>query len=507
MVADSRAGIVTSDRRFYGVAIPLVAATFWLLPIRSSLWLDETGTYFIVKDGLGTAVRRSLEFGVTSPLYAVVAWLTTKFVPHSEVGLRFPSLIAAGVAVFLLFRLACRLFGEMAGWISSAVFVSVGLVAFAAGDARPPALALTFLLGSALLLCRWVDEGSAKHAVGWALLATLAVYFQYLFLLAVAAQIPYAYSRLRSRSSLRSFAFGFLIFCLALSPALPVLLSVLRRRSLLALPDPVVVGALFSAIIPWSILAGSTLGLVLGRLTAPLRTHPRQSAGEGQWLLVICWLVGPPILLFVSARFFGLKAFTGRYFVMVVPALSLGLGSLLSRIEPARARRIVVATVLAAGLVTGVTTKHLQPQLHYGPIQSLSGSPGVEWNWRHLATVVNQVGGSDQDVLMDAGFAEGNSIQWLRDPRKAEWLLAPSFFYPISGRLFPVPHEVDENTARYMEGLVRSRLLKDSSFVLVTRSPISPVRAWLQGRLGKDGPSSRTVWGTGGTWVVLFSTA
>ncbi len=58
--------------------------TFWLLlaftlalacvPIGSSLWLDETETYWIVDGPLSEVVKRSQLWGGQTPLYYFIAW-------------------------------------------------------------------------------------------------------------------------------------------------------------------------------------------------------------------------------------------------------------------------------------------------------------------------------------------------------------------------------------------------------------------------------------------------
>ena len=40
----------------------------WLLPLSSSLWLDETLTWWVIKDGAGHAIGRAFTYQ-QSPLY------------------------------------------------------------------------------------------------------------------------------------------------------------------------------------------------------------------------------------------------------------------------------------------------------------------------------------------------------------------------------------------------------------------------------------------------------
>ena len=53
-----------------GAAIVLL----WFGLITSSFWLDETGTWWIVKDGPAQAIHRALQWSGQSPFYYLTAW-------------------------------------------------------------------------------------------------------------------------------------------------------------------------------------------------------------------------------------------------------------------------------------------------------------------------------------------------------------------------------------------------------------------------------------------------
>src|SRR5690242_13579321 len=82
---------------FLGSLIVMVAAGMWLVPLRSSLWLDETGTYWLIKDGVPSIIHRTFDFQGQSPLYYLIAWASNRLFPRSEIALRLPSTI--GIAI------------------------------------------------------------------------------------------------------------------------------------------------------------------------------------------------------------------------------------------------------------------------------------------------------------------------------------------------------------------------------------------------------------------------
>jgi hypothetical protein len=147
----------------------------WLLPLRRSLWVDEAGTYWTIKDGLQETVHRALRYQGQSPLYYFLTWLTLAAGERSEWTLRLPSILAAGGAAFLLYRLEVLLFDRQTGLMAVIAFVGLRRVVFAATNARPYALGL-------LLVRRrsWEEAFAARSAelalgVTWSVTATMVL--------------------------------------------------------------------------------------------------------------------------------------------------------------------------------------------------------------------------------------------------------------------------------------------------------------------------------------------
>ena len=60
--------------RWLAILTAVVIVSLWLMPLSSSLWLDELGTWWVVKDGAGDAIDRALTFHGQSPLYYLIVW-------------------------------------------------------------------------------------------------------------------------------------------------------------------------------------------------------------------------------------------------------------------------------------------------------------------------------------------------------------------------------------------------------------------------------------------------
>src|ERR1039458_2325802 len=135
-------GEIMSDHektsRFYGILIAIVVVDLWILPIRSSFWLDETATFWVIKDGLANLLQRSMDWAGQSPLYYLTAWLALAAGGRHEWVLRLPSLIALTIAAWLLVR-----------WLDT------GFARYAAGD--------HYLFGPVLVVIAFYAVWRALH--------------------------------------------------------------------------------------------------------------------------------------------------------------------------------------------------------------------------------------------------------------------------------------------------------------------------------------------------------
>ncbi len=100
----------------------------WAPHLAHSLWLDETLTYWVVKDGLWNAVTRGVQFQ-SQPAYYIVIWLCTRIRGASEIALRLPSLVSVLAACAAFARLGTRLTGDREfGLLGGFVFATTAVV-------------------------------------------------------------------------------------------------------------------------------------------------------------------------------------------------------------------------------------------------------------------------------------------------------------------------------------------------------------------------------------------
>ncbi|MGA3019999.1 MAG: glycosyltransferase family 39 protein, partial [Bryobacteraceae bacterium] len=145
----------------------LLAFVFAARAIASSLWLDETATYWVVKDGLRDVLTRCWEWTGASAPYDLLAWFSSFLTPVTgiEPALRLPSLVAMAIATVLVYQLGRYIADRRTGLLGAVAFLCIHPVAFAAIYARPYALGLALLVASMLYFLKWLDSPRRLYAV------------------------------------------------------------------------------------------------------------------------------------------------------------------------------------------------------------------------------------------------------------------------------------------------------------------------------------------------------
>lgn len=490
-MADARSETQRLDR-YLLLVLAIGIGFLWIWPLGSSFWLDETITGWITQGNFFDTIHRSLNFQAISPLYYVVAWMARELLGGSEVALRIPSALAAGGTTILVYRLGRRLIDRDAGLIAAVVFATSFGGSYAAGDARPYAMALLVLTAFTLALIRWLDTGRWQWAAATMALGALVGYVHYLFLAAMPAHALYAWLRVRSerrisRLRLLILAMGVAIL---LVPMLPHLVSTAHRRDLLSLPSFGSIGAVLISFMPPFLLVGCLVGVALAsiqdRLSASLPTFERKAA-----IFAAVWAVSPPILLTIASHVLGAGVFAPRYLLSSLPAQCLIAATAIRGISPRGARRVVVVTVVIVSF------------LSIGVLQHTDDVGWVE-QWREAISHANEIATPAVPMLVDPGLAESRDITLVRDPTWMPYLLAPVRFYPTDVRPVLLPPGTNASERAYLEAVVRNHLTQVNGFVLLVNNSDALV-SWIEARTAPLGFVDVHVWDFGDLKVVQFA--
>ena len=188
-------------QRFIWALIALVILSLWVRPMVSSLWLDELGTWWVIKDGWGAMVHRSLAFQGQSPFFYSIEWAVRSALGRSEWILRLPSLAAAAGTLVFVYRLAARWFDRETGRLSVLTLAAIASFAFAASDARPYAIATFGCVAATWQMERWLEDPNVRSAVPYGLLIVLTLWTHYLFFLVFVAHLVYVIYRMRAATT------------------------------------------------------------------------------------------------------------------------------------------------------------------------------------------------------------------------------------------------------------------------------------------------------------------
>ena len=108
-------------------------------------------------------------------------------------------------------------------------------------------------------------------------------------------------------------------------------------------------------------------------------------------------------------------------------------------------------------------------------------------------------------VLVASGFVEATDPKALEDPRLRDVLFAPLQMYPLSGKLIRLPYRLNEESAKYVEGVLPALEQEDRFVLVVHRSQGLPFELWLRGRLAPEGFRPESLGDFGSVAVFRFS--
>ena len=112
-------------------------------PLTRSLWVDEAGTYWMVRGGPFAAMERTSHWPGQSILFSAITSLFClgPSSPLRDLLLRVPALIGGAAACYFIYRFAEDMFGRGAGRIGAVLFAFNPATVELATQARPYSLA------------------------------------------------------------------------------------------------------------------------------------------------------------------------------------------------------------------------------------------------------------------------------------------------------------------------------------------------------------------------------
>ena len=456
------------------VLIALAAATIlcmWVLPLRSSLWLDELVTYWSAYKGVLGAIFRSQAWPGQNIPYMVMVAAAMKVGGHSEIVLRLPSLAAALLTAWLLFRLGERFLDREAGLLAVVIFTCLHEIARdAAANARPYSIALLLAVAAVLQLVRWIDTHRRRTLAGFVLAAAAIPYFHYLFASMYLVFLVYGIYeyRVEHRVRLRELIAAAGFIAVLLSPLVWDFLHVHRATSQVSFAGTPEAPLLLDAFMPQALAASVFLAAVASWIAWRNNIQVSGELPSSAKVLLGSWLTIPILFSFVVARLTPMKIFVPRYYLVSFAALALILGCAIRMLLAPRVR-IVLAAFMVLGSVVTYSGYHL------------TLSPHRE-NWRAAAQLVRSADVQPTTpVLVRVGLIETRNVHWPVDIDRDSPLLCPLSKYPVPGRVILLPYVIDDQSKAYLRQITSQVLDHSDRFVLMARGENVDFIAWAQG--------------------------
>jgi len=413
---------------FLMLTLACCTVRLWIMPLGSSFWVDEMGTYFVVHHGANDPSLRVVP-QVAASIYFVLPMLAEKIAGFSEVGYRFFSVVSLAGALAAIGWLAARLIHPQAAWfVVFAAMTSRGFN-YQAADARPYALGTFVLAISALFLVRWLDSGRWRDALLFAAAASLLWWVHLIFwpfYLVFAVYTGFRVLRNQTRAGwLQATAVCALIGCATLPVALRAVALLHEASAHVIVPRPGF-GELLSILKVKALLLACAAAFLLSR--ALKWTVPKTARISGASLaLILSWWLIDPGCLFAFSWIAGDSVFLARYLALALPGVALTAGMLVAIFVPDRLWKPL-------GLALGIGVLiFLGNWNHLWPAHQNS-------DWRGAAAALARwAAGENVPVICPSPFIEAQPPAWRPDYPRDTFLYSNLTLYPTAGRSYTFP--------------------------------------------------------------------
>jgi 4-amino-4-deoxy-L-arabinose transferase-like glycosyltransferase len=465
-----------------------IVVNVWLSLINSSLWLDEAGTWWIVKDGWREVVQRATDWTAVSPLYYLVVWGSSKILGLSEWSMRIPSLLALTASIYFLYRIAEKIYDRSSAVVVALIYLC--MVCFWGIDARPYALGLLGMTASTWGLMRWLEQPRFRTTMLYVISAALVIHANCILGLGLIAAGVYAIvSVWPGRVRLAQFCGLFVgtgLLCIPLIGAMRVLYGGRSAHTTMSTPTG---WDMFQAFVPGGlagacVLAGAMIALLFRKEFSPPKCSWKQA------LLISLWAFLPPLVLLLLPLISELYLLLDRYYSSSFPGQALLLGGLVSSFRHGTVRKaLLIAMTAMTILMEGTIGRQ-----HHG-----------SEDWRGAMRFITHDVAIDKPVLFVGPFAEATDFKAMERKDLKDILFAPEAKYGRPGRTIHLPH-VFNSEAPELDGIVRE-LRGSSEFYFLNDKQDDRYLVWLSAKLGERCHRELIQKSFGAIWIAKVSCA
>jgi hypothetical protein len=434
---------------FLFLTLALCIIRLWLMPLPSSMWVDEMGTAFVVQHGAADPSLRAAP-QVAESIYYFLPKLAAEIAGTSESSYRFFSVLAMAGALLVIAKLAARLIDERAAWL--AVFGCLASKSFnyQADDARPYALGTFVLVVALLLLVRWQDSKRLRDGLLFAAAASLLWWVHLIFWPFYILFALYAVIRAREAKVEGAWRQPGFVFCLIGAATFPAglrALALLREAGAHVVVPPPLLSDLVTEL-KLGMITGACTAAVL--LTRYFKWRPSSvSISAASVVLIVGWWLIDPLALYGFSRITGNSVFLARYLYLSMPGVTLTALLVVMLVLPPERWKQTGMVLGAAVLIFGGHWNQLWPAHQKS-------------DWRAASEALRAwTAGQEVPVICPSPFIEARPPVWRPEYPVSGFLYSNLAYYPIGGRVYPFPFEASpeaETSARLLTTRTLSRV-------------------------------------------------
>jgi hypothetical protein len=402
---------------------------FFLPSINRSLWIDETITYWVIKEGFWDIFYRAVHYQGQSPFYYLIVWCFIQILGNTEWVLRLPSLLSLMIACIILYKLGLFFFNREGGLITTLSFVNLwAVIALSIGggcSARPYELAVMLSVLSILCFVLWTTTGQSRHQIAYILASAATGYAHILF--APILFVHFCYFLIsRKNGSNVSFGklfltFGLIVVCLL--PNTYQLMLLYQKKELYSLSIMPTVINLIHAWFPRVVLTPLIAAFVIVCIIEKKMYWRRTDFFSAKtFFFFLIWFLFPALFWFVTSQIGGTSVFLLRYYCWSFPALALIIAAFIIAMESEGSR--MIAVIVLSLLMTYINIS----------------SPKPLEDWRAATRYINSINISNKGpALVWPGLMEQRDWEWSKKPENQKYLLAPFSFYHLQRKAISLP--------------------------------------------------------------------
>jgi hypothetical protein len=438
------------------LCVLLSAAVFrlWLLPLPSSFWVDEMVTAFVVHYG---SAHPSLAVApqVTASIYYAIPRTAEHLFGFSEIVYRLPSTVLMAIALLLVALLAARLIHPNAAWFIVFGCLSLRLINYEAGDARPYALGTAVSAAALWFLVRWLDRARWLDAILFLIAAAALwrvhlVYWPFYLVFAV-----YSGFRIMRRDSEVSWARALLVYALlgaALSPVVLSALALFREAGKHVIVDHPPAVRDLSRALKFGIAAGPFAAALI---MAAIRKWPRQSGiSVSTSALALSWWLIHPLSLFVFSRLTGSTVFVDRYLSLSLPGAAFAGTAALAFLLPPEYWKAAAAALGAGVVLLMGNLRDLTPRHHNS-------------DWRAASQAIRALHlPPATPIVYPSPFIEAKPPAWKPGYPVESFFYCHTLIYPAGGTPYRFPFETSPEAESYAASVAGAALARAGRFLI-----------------------------------------